>query len=160
MLDFDALVLAPCMDAFAIDILVAPLISRPGAPVYPARGIYNQRSIDVPTEDGSILNSHTVELGIRLSEYPIPVKQGDRITIVTPPPGANGMAGRVFTIEDLNEDGQGGSGLVLKILTAPDSARARAASATGTSGVSGVARASAQARGSIAGQSTVSGRRA
>lgn len=119
MIDFDSIVLSQCMDVFAIDVIVAPVVSQPGAQSYYARGVYAQRSINVPTEDGSILNSHTDELGIRLSEFIIPVKQGDRVTFVTTPPGANGMVGRVFAIEDLNEDGQGGSGLILKNITGP-----------------------------------------
>ncbi len=105
-IDFDALVLGPCMDAFAEDITVDARASRPGEPPYAARGSYHERAVDVALTDGAILSSAEKTLGVRLSEFVVPPAQGDLMI----------LRGATFVVEDLDEDGQGGARLTLKEL--------------------------------------------
>lgn len=107
-IDFDALVLGPCMDAFAEDITVDPRVSRPGQPPYAARGSYHERAVDVALTDGAILSSAEKTLGVRLSEFEAPPVQGDLIV----------LRHVMFMVEDLDDDGQGGTLITLKELRA------------------------------------------
>ena len=113
MIDFDALVLSPCMEVFARPVLVEPIASQPDAPAYIARGVWSSQPIDVQLEDGSIMSSQRHKLGIRASEYTVPIVQGDQITIDAymslPRIG-------VCLVDDSDDDGQGGSELSLKVV--------------------------------------------
>lgn len=113
MIDFDALVLGPCMAAFARPITVQPFASQPGEAPYEAEGIWSSKPVDVQMEDGSILSSQNHTLGIRLADFLAPPVQGDRVTIDSfmslPRIG-------VCLIEDTDDDGQGGSEWMLKVI--------------------------------------------
>lgn len=103
-IDFSALVLAPCMDTFARTFLVRPVVSQPGASAFEARGIYTEQPVDLQLEDGRVLSSTTKTLGIRLSEFQSAPMQGDLIL----------FEGATFLVDDLDDDGQGGSKITLK----------------------------------------------
>jgi hypothetical protein len=103
-IDFDALVLDPCMATFAKDVTITPFKSQPGAPSYAARGIWEAPEIDVPLEDGTVLSSNTIRLGVRLSEFTVPPVTGDKVTV----------DGQSYLIDDPDDDGQGGSKWTLK----------------------------------------------
>lgn len=118
MIDFDKLVLGPAMDVFARPISVNPLASQPGQPAYalqrdgvsPLRGVFERKNIDIALEEG-IMSSAVLSLGIRLSEYLVSPKPGDKLTI----PACQSLpALGVFTVDDTDEDSEGGSTLTLK----------------------------------------------
>lgn len=108
MIDFDKLVLAPCQEVFGEPATFTPVASAPGASPYAGRGIYTERPVDVQLVDGNVLSSAEKWLDIRLSEFSTAPAQGDRVE----------LRGRVFAVEDLDDDGQGGSRLTLKELRA------------------------------------------
>lgn len=113
MIDFEALVLGPAMDAFARPITYTPVVSVPGAQPFVARGIWGKRPADMQLEDGSMLGTDELILGIRRSEFPAAPMQGDLVDI-----DAYGSLPRVGIchVDDDGDDGQGGYSLVLKIV--------------------------------------------
>ncbi|MCJ2067757.1 hypothetical protein MKK75_02870 [Methylobacterium sp. J-030] len=111
MIDFAALALGPGIDAFARPISVCPVRSQPGKPAYPARGVWSSRNLDVATEDNRLLNSRTLTLGIRLSEFAIPPKTRDIIDV---PAYLSLPTENTLWIDDIDLDGQGGATLFLK----------------------------------------------
>lgn len=107
MIDFDALVLAPTVGAFARPVRVNPGL----AAAFDARGVWASRSVDVATEDGGVLNTRVLTLGIRLSEWQAPPKKRMRIEI----PAAGSLpAEGILQVDDVDLDGQGGASLTLK----------------------------------------------
>jgi hypothetical protein len=113
VIDFDSIVLGPCLDAFARPVIVIPRKSQPGHPEYAARGIWDRRPSDVDLLDGGVLGSDTITLGVRLSEFPVPPVKGDRVYIP-----ASGPLEHVGTceIDDDGKDPNGGYEWVLKII--------------------------------------------
>ena len=110
MVDFDALVLAPTMNLFARTVQIVPIKSKPNTPApYAARGIWSARNIDVPMEDSSIYSDTIYTLGIRLSEFDVVPVPEDKVIV----------DGVTYLIDDLDPDGQGGSVISLKSITAP-----------------------------------------
>jgi hypothetical protein len=103
-IDFSALCLGPAMAVFGREVTIVPIKSQPQAGLYLACGIYTEQPVDIPTEDGSILSSTNITLGIRLSEFEVVPVPGDRVRI----------DGQQFIIDDTDDDGQGGSVLSLK----------------------------------------------
>jgi hypothetical protein len=104
--DFDALVLKPAMDTFSKPMIVKPLSSQPLAPIYAARGVWSKRPVDIATEGGGILSSEERKIGIRISEFPVPVAPLDQVK----------FDGDWYWVDDVDEDGQGGASLTLKAL--------------------------------------------
>jgi hypothetical protein len=104
MIDFSATALRAGMDAFARAVTVQPVRSQPGAPAYLARGVFAAPHLQI---DGIAIeagvSSASPTLGIRLSEFPEPPGQGDRIVI--------GPA--TWEVADVTPDGEGGATLVL-----------------------------------------------
>lgn len=125
MIDFDTLVLGPCVSIFGRPIIVTPIASQPGDPVavppvpaglpYFATGVWASRPTDVVTETG-ILSSQVHTLGIRVLDFPIPPVAGDTVEV-----DAAGSLPRIgfCLIEDTDDDGQGGTVLTLKVLDGP-----------------------------------------
>ncbi len=105
-MDFDNLVLSPCMAAFGVTVMVTPLKSQPGAPPYAATGIYDRSVATVMLADGSEMASTNVTLGIQLSTFTIPPREGDKIV----------LSGKAYKVDALTPDGQGGAELRLKEL--------------------------------------------
>ena len=79
--NFDALVLGPCMATFALPVVVDPSVSIPLSVPYVAQGIFTSRPHDVMLIDGTIVSDMETTLGIRLSDFPVPPVEGDRITV-------------------------------------------------------------------------------
>ena len=107
MIDWGALVLSPVMDVFAQPIVVTPTVSQPSVQPYPAQGVFKAEEASIPLEDGEIVATTVYTLGIRLSDYPIPIVPEDQLAV----------AGFTFAIDQLHPDGQGGATLTLKRLT-------------------------------------------
>lgn len=111
MIDFDSLVLGPCMNVFARPIIVTPAASQPLTPVaYTGRGIWSSKPVDIPMEDG-IMSSQEQTLSLKASEFLVPPGPGDKIEI--PAEGSFAAIGK-FVVEDVDDDGQGGLTLSLK----------------------------------------------
>ena len=121
MIDFAALALAPGITAFARPVMIQPARSQPGEAAYPARGVWSSRQVEVQTEDGRILNTRVITLGIMLSEFPVAPKTRDHVDV--PAAGFYTAEGRHW-IEDIDLDGQGGASLTLKKGDAPRSGTA------------------------------------
>lgn len=111
MIDFAALALGPGIAAFARPIRFTPERSQRGAPAYAARGVWTSRNVEVPTEDGRILNTRVLTLGVRLSEFAVTPKTRDLVEI--PAAGSLPAEGQLW-IEDIDLDGQGGATFTLK----------------------------------------------
>ena len=102
--NFSTMAKLPCQDMFSVPITVTPLASQPGAPAYPARGIFNTGDTNVTMEDGSIFSDQRTILDIRDAEYTVVPMQGDRVTI---PFDCNGAPLGEFEITDTDQDGGG-----------------------------------------------------
>jgi hypothetical protein len=102
--DFDTLVLKPAMDVFSKSMTVKPIASQPFAPVYTARGVWSKRPVDIATEGGGILSSEERKIGVRLSEFTVPIVPLDQVW----------FGGEWYWVDDVDEDGQGGASLTLK----------------------------------------------
>lgn len=111
MIDFAALALAPGITAFARPVSIRPVRSQPGAAPYHARGVWASRPVEIQTEDGRVLNSRVITLGIMLAEFTAAPKTRDLIDV--PAAGFYPAEGRHW-IEDIDLDGQGGASLTLK----------------------------------------------
>ena len=111
MIDFAALALGPGISVFARPISVRPVQSQPSKPAYSARGVWNSRNVEVATTDNRLLNTRTLTIGIRLSEFPVPPKTRD---IVDVPAYLSLPAENTLWIDDIDLDGQGGATLFLK----------------------------------------------
>ena len=110
MIDFDALVLAPLAAVFDRPIYVTPLASQPGQPSYWARGDYRVENVDIATETG-ILSETTLSLGVRVSEFSVPVAPKDQVYV---PAHLSRPAEGPFWIDDTDDDAQGHSVWALK----------------------------------------------
>jgi hypothetical protein len=112
MIDFDALVLKPATDVFAISVSITPLVTQPGAPAYNVRGVYSSTRLDVIMQDEAIFSDQQTKLDIRAKEYPIPAPdRGDLVEITQ----VNHPAfGQKYWIGDQDLDGQGGISLMLR----------------------------------------------
>ena len=120
-IDFSALVLGPCMDTFARPLTVYPVASQPTAPQYANRGIWIIDQVPFVGEDGILMSTRTVKMGIMLVDYPVPPQQYDFISVAVAdlPMGyktdtLNPNKPVDFVIDDVNPDGQGGAHLTLK----------------------------------------------
>src|SRR5262245_11305243 len=112
MIDFDAIVLKPAGDIFAIVVTFTPLQSAPGDPPFVLQGVYSSDPYDVEMEDGTIFSDQRTKLGVRLWDFPgAPPDRNDLVEITDSRHPANG---KKFWIGDVDEDGQGGAYLLLR----------------------------------------------
>lgn len=109
--DFDKLVLAPCMDAFAVRALFLPRKSAPGAPARWVRGIYKLTPQDIQDDYGGSQRADGYTFGVRVSEFDLPdVQRGDQLSNIDLP----FLVGATFLVEDTGDDGHGLQVWVLK----------------------------------------------
>lgn len=114
--DFSTLVYGPAFDMFARPVTFYPYASQPGAPGYPARGIFSTRQLDIVGLDGAIFSDQQTILDIREVEFAILPQQQDRCYIGV----ANaGPAQGEFEITDANTNGGGETTLVLRKWSSP-----------------------------------------
>jgi hypothetical protein len=111
MIDFDALVLSPCEDIFAIAALFTLVTTSPASPPILARGVYSSGPIDVLMQDDILFQDHETSLGIRARDFDVPPGRGDTVEITEPSHPAYGLA---YWIGDAKNDGQGGIMLLLR----------------------------------------------
>lgn len=112
MIDFNALVLGPCMDTFAFAAKVFPVAGGPGAAAFDIRCVYTSRPIDVQMQDGMILSDQETSIGVKLDEIAMPIVRGDRIRFGSDAPA--GIIGKTMIVGDVDEDGQGGATIMLR----------------------------------------------
>ena len=125
-IDFSRLVLGPAMDVFAIPVTWTPTVSQPAQPPYMVNAIWTVKDVDVIMEDGSVLASKSIELGIQYSLFAVPPRKGDGVQI-TLTEFMIAQMGQVavnrgfanpanYLIDQVRPDGQGGARIVLKAL--------------------------------------------
>jgi len=101
--DFDALVLAPCIDAFGSTVTYA----RPGRTQFQIQGVLDKYHVEVSfDEQGAAVSTRRPILGLRESSFPAGVcaEQGDTVT----------SDGVTYEIVDTQPDGHGHVLLILK----------------------------------------------
>lgn len=120
-IDFEALVLGPCMDTFARLCTFYPRSSvdtdHPDGVPYQGRAIFSSASFDVVMMEQLPFSDQKTEIGIKLGDY-VDVGVPDRDDRVRVPGSP-----LTFFISDTSIDGQGGMKLQLR-KTEPDEALA------------------------------------
>ena len=111
MIDFDALVLNPCEDIFAILVKFTLAATKPEAAPVVVRGIYSSAPVDVIMQDETIFSDQQTSLGIRLRDFDIPPDRGDIVEIIDQ---RHPAFGNKYWIGDSDLDGQGGATLLLR----------------------------------------------
>lgn len=114
MIDFDRLVIRVGMDTFARLVTVYPIVSQPEAAPYPARAIWSSKPVEVQTEDGAVLSSQEHSITIRVAEFDVLPRQGDKILIDAA--GSYRRVGMCLVEDARDEDGQGSKSLTLKVI--------------------------------------------
>lgn len=104
MIDFDALVIGPAMNTFAEPFTVFPADGEGDS--YSLRGVWSERANDIVVGDELISSGQIRTIGIRLSEVPLVPQQGWTIR--------RDRGGALYIIDDLDDDGQGGSMMTVK----------------------------------------------
>lgn len=116
MIDFDAFVLTPASQVFQIAVRYTPLISQPGAPPFDTYGVYSSGPIDVELQNTAIFSDQQTSLGVRLRDFAADPQEGDLVEITE---ALHPAFGKQFWIGDLDEDGQGGGLLLLRLREPP-----------------------------------------
>ena len=115
--DFDALVLNPTVTTFGILVTFTPLVSQPLAASYDSRGVFSSTPLDVLMQDDTIFSDQQTSLGVRYRDFPVaPPAPGDLVTITDP---AHWAFGKQYWIGDSDDDGQGGTTLLLRLNEPP-----------------------------------------
>jgi ribosomal protein S8E len=117
-IDFSTVVYLHCMDTFARDATIYPVVSQPTVASYYARGILDTRGTTIQTDAGMVVMSDQETIfDIRESEFGgIPPVQGDQIDI----PADSGIpAAGMFEITDAAWNGGGEITLTIRSYVAP-----------------------------------------
>jgi hypothetical protein len=117
VIDFDALVLKPAGDIFQIEVVYTPSVSQPGVLPFATHGVYSSTPLDVVMQDDTIYSDQQTKLDIRLRDFAAQPAEGDFVTITDV---RHPAYGKQFWIGDLDEDGQGGGTLLLRLKEPPD----------------------------------------
>lgn len=101
MLDWDALVLGPCLAQFAEAVTYT---YANGFPIQIA-GVFDEQYTAVDMLDGQGVTSAMPVLGVQLSQFVTPPQQGDALTIV--------RTSETFLVKEVRPDGHGWAKLML-----------------------------------------------
>jgi len=120
--DFSATVLSAGMSTFAIPVTIDPIASQPGEMPYPARGVFTDQARDLVLDDGAVLSTQDVKIGIRAADmledgspmWRVLPARGDRCTFKTDGSGRPLPEARLMWVSEVGEDGQGGYVLNLR----------------------------------------------
>lgn len=104
MIDFSALVLGPATRLLGRPAIVHPIVSQPGGTPYGINGVWGRQPADIVGEDGDVLRADNLTFGVRVADFAVPVARGDQVVI----------DGKIYTIEDDGEDGEGGQTWIIK----------------------------------------------
>lgn len=120
--DFDALVLAPCMDTFAVPALLTPRVSAPGAPPRVVRGVFKLAGDDIMVEHSAMVRADSYTFGVRASELGAEqAARGDMLSAIQLSSGfldersfdiedtgdADGLGLQVWVLKEINDDAGG-----------------------------------------------------
>jgi hypothetical protein len=108
LVDWDSLVLGPCMDVFGEPATYLPAAGGS----FTIAGVFDEAYRDlqlVDTETG--ITTEVPVMGVRLSQFPNPPLQLDRITI----PSVNAT----YRVREVRLDGHGFAKLMLNFLSSP-----------------------------------------
>jgi hypothetical protein len=111
MIDFDALVLNPATNIFAIAATFTCPVSQPGVPPFVLRGVFSSTPLNIEMQDGTVYSDQQTSLGIRIAEFAAYPTEGDFVTITEP---THWAFGKEYWIGDIDFDGQGGGMLLLR----------------------------------------------
>jgi hypothetical protein len=111
VVDFSRLVLRPAVRTFGRPITLHPLKSQPGQPAYTQRAVWSVKNVDIGLEDGKILSSDNLTLGVQLAAFAVAPTKGDRVEAAA---YQGQPAIPLCSIDDTDDDGQGGSTWTLK----------------------------------------------
>lgn len=116
MIPFAALTLNPAMAAFGQPVTFAPAKSQPDVASFLARGVYRREPVEEQIEETGLFHrTFRHVLGIKLSTFPVPPKQGDGLARPAGTPFADGLLpDGSFEVKDVIPDGQGGADLILQ----------------------------------------------
>jgi len=103
-INFSTLIYEPNFDIWAVDVIFNPVVSSPGSPTYPGRGIFDTRTLNVLAENNSIYSDQQTILDIPEKEFSVLPKQGDHVTI---PVDCNGTPQGEWVIVDTWTNGGG-----------------------------------------------------
>jgi len=109
--NFSELAYLPAFDTFAVSVTFNPLVSQPTAAAYINRGIFNEDSLNVLAENGSIYSDQRIILDIRDAEFTVLPRQGDHVTI---PMDCNGVNQGEWVIVDAVGNGGGQTTFTLR----------------------------------------------
>jgi hypothetical protein len=115
-LNYSTSIYWPCQDFFGRPITVVPIVSQPGGSAYGNRAIWNERDLNVITDDLSVYQDHEVIIDIREAEYSILPMQGDHVII---PADGDVPAEGEFVITNRVRNGGGEMTLKLSAYTTP-----------------------------------------
>ncbi len=101
MIDWDALVLGPCLAQFAEAVDYTPA----GGAMVTVTGVYDEQYTAVDMLDGQGVTSAMPVLGVQLSQFVTPPQQGDALTIV--------RTSEAFLVKEVRPDGHGWAKLLL-----------------------------------------------
>jgi hypothetical protein len=104
-LNFDKLVLGPCVSAFGRRVTYRPLASAPGVAAFAVSGIFEAEHEMIERRDGADHSSVAPVLAVRLSAFAVPPRAGDEIVI-----GAE-----TYQVWDPRPDGEGKLDLILRL---------------------------------------------
>lgn len=101
---FKRLVLNPCINAFGQFSTFSPLVSQPTVAPFALAGVFTNRPVDMPMEDGGFASINQPMFGINLGAVSTQPLQDDQLW----------FAGDWYDIVDIRKDGQGGADLWLR----------------------------------------------
>ncbi len=106
MIDWAALVVAPCVSTFGEPVIYKPAIGAP----FPINGVFdNAYKESTMSEYGTEIHTYFPQLGVKLSDFPTPPAQGDQLTILS--------TGKTYAVRDPQPDSHGGARLVLNYVS-------------------------------------------
>ena len=104
-IDFEKLVLGPCLTTFGEAVTYRPLVSSPGAAPFAITGIFDAEHDLVEEFEGIDHSTQGPVLAVRLSDFPAPPEQLDQLIV----------RGQLYQVYDVRPDGQGKADLILKV---------------------------------------------
>ena len=110
MIDFDALLLAPCAAAFGETVFYLPAMG----PYVTLQGIFTERFTETTFSDGSEIESTRTAINVRASQFPAEPVKGELFRI----------RGVLYVINEVQPDGLGDIRFYLGFATDADARRA------------------------------------